>query len=125
MQQNSESPSKDCKMEICVFCEKRFLSKETLKQHILTDHKPKSYKCENDECDKMFKTKIRMLDHMDAVHMKRKFTSKYRRKTIVMRKCPFDVCGKVETTKVSLYSHILSNHRGADQNLSFKCKFCG
>ena len=124
MFRDSESPSKEFEKEICVFCEKRYFSTEALKQHILTDHKPKSYKCENNECDKIFTTKVRMLDHVDAVHMKKKITSKYRRKTIITRKCPFDVCGKMETTEVSLIRHILSNHRGF-QNPSFKCKFCG
>ena len=72
MLQDSESPSKDFKMEICVFCGKGCLSTATLKQHILTDHKPNlSYKCENYECDKMFKTEILMQDHVDVVHMKK------------------------------------------------------
>ena len=57
MQEDIKSPSKEVKMEICVFCGKGCLSTATLKQHILTDHKPNSYKCEKDECDKMFKTK--------------------------------------------------------------------
>ena len=102
MQRDSESPSKEVKMEICVFCGKECLSTATLKQHILTDHKPNlSYKCENYECDKMFKTEILMLDHVDVVHMKKE-KEKRRRKTIIMKKCPIVVCGKLESTKVSL-----------------------
>ena len=121
MQQDSESPSKEVKMEICVFCGKGCLSTATLKQHILTDHKPNlSYKCENYECDKMFKTEILMLDHVDVVHMK-KVSSRDGRKTI--KKCPIGVCGKLESTKVSFIRHILSNHLDGG-NLLFKCKFC-
>ena len=93
MQQDSESSSKEVKMEICVFCGKGCSSTATLKQHILTDHKPNlSYKCENYECDKMFKTKILMLDHVDVVHMKRKLSPQYRRKTINVKKCPVGDC---------------------------------
>ena len=122
MLRDSENPSKEIEKELCVFCEKKYLSTETLKQHILTDHKPNSYKCQNVECDRIFTTKARMLDHVDVIHMNRE--GKKWGKYILSYICPFDVCGKIENTKVSLAKHIASNHRG-NHGLSFKCKFCG
>ena len=117
MVRQSQSPCKDNEKEICVFCEKRYLSKETLRQHILADHKPKqiqqkqnSFKCQNAGCEKTYEFRRSLKHHMNTIHSH----------SYSPRRYPCDICGKVLTT--SLERHKATQHSGAP---NFKCKFCG
>ena len=59
-----EQDSVKIEKDHCVFCEKYFSSNDAMKEHILKDHKMKSFPCPNEECDRTFTEKKRMLEHV-------------------------------------------------------------
>ena len=126
--------SENCKY-FCKKCQKSFLKKSILKQHIWTVHeKKKLLKCDicamsflsnkklNNhknkasckivnfckECNKSFRKKSILKKHIQSVHEKKKFY-----------KC--DICPKIYSTNRNLNNHKIKDH---DRNTPLKCSRC-
>ena len=104
-----EQDSAKIEKDHCVFCQKYFSSNDAMKEHILRDHKMKSFPCPNEECDRTFTEKKRMLEHVHVIHMN--------------IRSPCTICGKMLANKQSVERHIVVHHVG-NQSRIFKCQFC-
>lgn len=101
-----EEEVKRCKMFSCSDCEKQFLTKAAVRNHIKVHNRLDSYDCE--ECEKSFATKYRLKAHL---------------KTHVDRDRPHNcrVCNKAFYTRYHLNTHMKS-HEGVR---NFVCELCG
>ena len=96
------------KCRSCVSCDKIFVEKEALKNHISTIHERiKDYKC--DTCSKTFNISKSLKQHIHTVHEGHRDY-----------KC--EPCGKSFSTTNSLKKHILAVYEGRNDQ---KCTICG
>nr|XP_045593393.1 zinc finger protein 37-like [Procambarus clarkii] len=101
-----EEEVKQGKRFSCSECEKQFLTKAAVRNHIKVHDRLDSYDC--DECEKSFATKYRLKAHL---------------KTHVDRDRPYNcrVCNKAFYTRYHLNTHMRS-HEGVR---NFVCQLCG
>ena len=97
----------------CSFCDSQFSHTETLKAHVLTEHRPRKKNNGKSEtpcpdCGKIFCSRSDMRRHHRVVHMNIKFLC--------------NTCGKELATKQQLERHILRYHTSPTE--SYNCKFC-
>ena len=91
-------------MITCPKCHGTFSSKSALTRHLPgCGHADKTYKCEEENCGKMFRSKENLKSHIEAEHKSHK------------RQCPY--CKKEYVHKASLNTHILAEHPKSKKGL--------
>ena len=103
-------------LEKCPTCDKGFLSKYLLQQHIDINHlKLKDFIC--DRCGNEFATQRRLNDHIRRVHTEGNLDSK----TFI---CKYDQCDKEFPRKRLLQYHINKVHRDPKPGPIYECDLC-
>jgi len=99
------------KVHGCPMCESRFVRFDGLQLHIRDVHtKERPFKCE--ECEKTFKDKKQLSNHVERIH----------RKIQGSNRCPS--CDKCFYEPAHLRKHMESHIPSAERRRDFECQFC-
>lgn len=94
---------------------------EILESGIISDASTIRHKCL--KCDRTFKTKNYLLDHIRRVHSVGDRSEKYKKKTCVF---DCDFCDKSFLTKLGYDLHLQLSHRDqVEESNGYTCKECG
>jgi len=102
----------------CDICDQKFGKIEDLRNHLTNDHNLTIFKCPKTNCDKFYRAKGILKNHIETVHEKSK-------------QAACKVCGKILVSGFRLRQHMLQIHSFEGEDLSiheepkiFQCDFC-
>ena len=102
----------------CDICDQKFGKIEDLRNHLTNDHNLTIFKCPKKNCDKFYRAKGILKNHIETVHEKSK-------------QAVCKVCGKSLVSGFRLKQHMLQIHGFEGEDLSlheepkiFQCDFC-
>ena len=106
--EHEKAHSEESKIHKCTICERKFMKKSVLKQHLLSHTDVMDFEC--NECGKLFKKKSSMKIHIET-HAQNSI------------KLCCDICGRSYGSKRAVSRHAMKEH--PDCGLFVSCDICG